>query len=386
MTLTNKTVSSTYKSLLRVTDAQNSAARMADDLQPMVDGDGTILPIAITARTGGAGSQSVLTPPDAENGARINLGTLPGQAETATLTIKASAEEIEFYGEQAIEVGSNDEIDMFGLAKFGMSGVLQLSGTRTDDSATFQGEGAPTNVYTRHKAPEGDPALGVLPEAVSYGSMKEFGGYTEVNEGLRTIDFAGSIKPQYDNIYTLGDSSRSLLGLYVGCVGDGVELTSPDSMAAGIKLKIGDTVIDDQQAPVEDVCNLTINSATSALTYNNPGNTSAHVDSSNGVVVKNLELLTRVASMPGQVNMSDTLVTEIEAAAAASSQNTQYVLNNQSNAGDMKIVVVRQHASDNSNITITDGSNTIATISTAGSSKLDYTFIKISTGWIQINQ
>ena len=386
MTLTNKTVSSTYKSLLRVTDAQNSAARVADDLQPMVDGDGTILPIAITARTGGAGSQSTFTPPDETNGARINLGTLPDLAETATLTIKASAEEIELYGEQAIEVGSNDEIDMFGLAKFGMSGVLQLSGTRTDDEATFQGEGSPTNVYTRHKAPAGDPVLGVLPEAVSYGSMKEFGGYTEVSEGLRTIDFAGSIKPQYDNIYTLGDSSRSVLGLYVGCTGSSVELTSPESMAAGIKLKIGDTIVDDQQTPTEDVCNLTINSATSALTYNNPGNTSAHADSSNGVVVKNLETLTRVASMPGTVNMSDTLVTEIVAVGTATGQNTQYVLNNQSNTGDMKIVVVTQNASDNSSITISDGSTTIATINTAGSSTLDHTFIKISTGWIQINQ
>jgi hypothetical protein len=205
----------------------------------------------------------------------------------------------------------------------------------------------------------------VLPEAVSYGSMKEFGGYTEVSEGLRTIDFAGSIKPQYDNIYTLGDSSRSVLGLYVGCTGGGVELTSPESMAAGIKLKIGDTIVDDQQNPTEDVCNLTINSATSALTYNNPGNTSAHADSSNGVVVKNLETLTRVASMPNTVNMSDTLVTEIIAVGAATGQDTQYVLNNTSNAGDMKIVVVTQNASDISNIKITDGSITIATINTA---------------------
>ena len=90
--------------------------------------------------------------------------------------------------------------------------------------------------------------------------------------------------------------------------------------------------------------------------------------------------------MPGTVNMSDTLVTEIEADVNATGQNTQYVLNNTSNAGDMKIVVVRQNAGDNSNITISDGSNTITTISTAGTSTLDHTFIKISTGWIQINQ
>lgn len=379
MSLTSKTVASTYKSLLRVREAQNLGASTGAELASMVDGDGSILPMSITIRP----DNIINMPPSLSDGARIYLGTLPDDAQTGTVRITLSAEEIEFNSEQALELSSNDEIDMFGLGKFAMSGVMQLSGTRTNEQNTFQGESTPENVYQRHKAPGGDPALGVLPEQVSYGSMKEFGGFTELNEILRTIDFAGCLKPQYGGIYTVGDATRGMRGMYVNCTGIDNKPTSPEAVGDTIMLKLGDVDIDDGNTPTEDVCNLTINSSTSGLMYNRPSATD-NAASSNQVIVKNLESVVRVSGV-ATYDLTDTLVTEIECSNSATGTNTTYNLNNTSNLGDMKIIVIKQSNSDNSTLTISDGSNTILTQSAAGAATLDFTFIKISSGWIQIN-
>ena len=385
MTLTNKTVADTYKSLLRVTNADNSGASTAANLTPATDGDGSNLPLCLTARPGEGGTQYITTPASNTDGARVQIGTLPTDATTSTYSVVVSSEEIELNAEQAIEISSNDEVDTFGLGKFTMSGVLQLSGTKTDDVFQFQGEDGDTNVYTRHRSPDGDPAIGVLPQQVSYGSMRELGSWTDINESLRTIDFAGNIKPQYNATYSIGDSERALRSIYVSTRGTPHATLSPESMngvnVTNINLKIGDEV---SEADVpENVCTLTINSATSALKYNNKDST-IHAESDNQVVVNNLQLLTRDNNMTSSSNMNTALVTEIVHTTAASSGASTYVLPT-AGFGAMKIVVIRDTTGASSTMSISDGSSNIGSDITLGASSdvTTRTYIKISTGWIE---
>lgn len=387
MTLTNKTVADTYKSLLRVTNADNSGANTADNLTPVTDGDGSTLPICLTARTGpGDGAQYTTTPASNTDGARVLIGTLPTDATTSTYSVVVSSEEIELNAEQAIEVSSNDEIDMFGLGKLTMSGVIQLSGTKTDDVYQFQGETGDVNVYTRHRSPDGDSAIGVLPQNVAYGSMRELGSWTDINESFRTIDFAGSIKPQYNATYSIGDNERSLRSIYISTRGTPHATLSPESMngvnVTNINLKIGDEV--SESSTDENVCTLTINSATSALKYNNK-DTTIHADSDNQVVVNNLQLLTRDSSMTTSTNMNTALVTEIVHTTASTTGASTYVLPQDTGTGAMKIVVIRDTTGATSTINITDGTNNVGSSISMGNSTTitTKTYIKISTGWIE---
>lgn len=386
MTLTNKTVAATYKSLLRVTNADNSGASTAANLTPATDGDGSTLPLCLTARPGDGGTQYVTTPASNTDGARVQIGTLPTDATTSTFSVVVSSEEIELNSEQAIEISSNDEVDVFGLGKFTMSGVLQLSGSKIDAVVEFQGESGATNVYTRHRSPGGDPVIGVLPQNVSYGSMRELGSWTDMNESLRTIDFAGSIKPQYNATYSIGDNERSLRSIYISTRGTPHTTLSPEAMNAtgieNVNLKIGDETT--EANVVENVCTLTINQSTSALKYNNTDAT-IHAESDNQVVVSNLQLLTRDSNMTSSTNMSSTLITEIEHTSASSTGSSTYVLPANAGPGAMKIVVIRDATGANGIINISDGTDNVGGVINVGtgSNVTTKTYIKISTGWIE---
>ena len=365
MSLTNTKVAETYKSLWRTGDVTNGGTLQNGNLIPTEDGAGQKLPIMISARSGvydsALGTTDYTGIPSEIDGAQIWIGNHPDEengGETGTFFVTLSAEHFELGTRQALEISSEDEVDIFSLKKITFTGVLQLSGTRTDDAEG----GSP--LYTAQRI--GD-------EPVAEGSMKELGGYEDASEHLRNIDFAGNLTPQYNRQYTLGELARTMRGIYVGI--GGAQSTKPSDVYAGdapIPLKIG---LDQN----EDTCLLTLNVATSGLQYRNPGLVTDET-SDDEVLVQSIETIERSTANAATFTCGKTLTTEIDCSNSADNQ----VLKLPDGAiGSMKIIVATGNNAkalpikqDNGNDPITGAKSIPATASTK-----TYTYINTTGGW-----
>ena len=362
MSLTNTKVADTYKSLLRF-DKIAGGAGQNDDLSPLEDGSGQKLPIMISSRSGvdsGSGPQYTGIPSELD-GAQIWIGNHPDEqngGETGTFFVTLSSEHLEIGSRQALEISSEDEVDIFSLKKITFTGVLQLSGTRTNDTE----DGVP--LYTAQRV--GD-------EPVLEGSMKELGSYTDESENLRNIDFCGNLTPQYNRTYTIGELARTMRGVYVG-VG-GTPSNKPKDIYEGtapVPLKIG---LDES----EDTCLLTLNVATSGLQYRNPGlNTSETSDDE--VLIQNIDTITRSTVASATFECGKTLTTEIDCTTSAAGQVLKLPAGP---VGAMKIIVATGNNATALPIQQNDGGVPLTgaiSISTGNSTKT-YTFINTTGGW-----
>lgn len=362
MSLTNTKVADTYKSLLRF-DKVAGGAGQNDDLSPLEDGSGQKLPIMVTARSGvdsGGGPQYTGIPSEID-GCQIWIGNHPDEengGETGTYYMTLSSEHLEIGSRQALEISSEDEVDIFSLKKITFTGVLQLSGTRTDDV-----EGG-TPLYTAQRV--GD-------EPVAEGSMKELGSYTDGAENLRNIDFCGNLTPQYNRTYTVGELARTMRGVYVSVGGS--QSNKPKDIYEGtapVPLKIG---LDE----TEDTCLLTLNVATSGLQYRNPGLVTDST-SDDEVLVQNIETIARTSVAAATFTCGKTLTTEIDCGNSAGSQALKLP---EGSVGTMKIIVATGNNATALPIQQNDGSNPITgaiSIPTGASTKT-YTLINTTGGW-----
>jgi hypothetical protein len=363
MSLTNTKVADTYKSLLRF-DKTGAGAPTNDALEPLEDGAGNVLPVLITTRSGtDTGGGIVYTgTPDAIDGAQIWIGTHPDFDQTGTHYMTLSSEHLEIGSKQALEISSDDEVDMFSLRKLTMSGVVQLSGTLAGDVN-----------YQSQKEWDGS--------GEAAGSMREIGGYNEPNEHTRNIDFAGNLTPQYNRTYTAGELDRTLRGVYVGI--GGTSSYKPSEVAdAGndqpVPLKIG-TAQDD-----EDTCLLTINTATKGLAYFNSSIT-PDADSQNQLVVQDIETINRSITTDAVFICKGTLTTVVDGANSATGQKLKLP---DSAPGTMKIII-KNAATSAETLPIKSfaGADPITgavTIPT-GNQVNTYTFICTSAGWALIS-
>ena len=362
MSLTNTKVADTYKSLLRF-DKTNGGAGQNDDLSPLEDGSGQKLPIMVTARSGfdNSGILDYTGIPSETDGCQVWIGNHPDEqngGETGTFYMTLSSEHLEIGSRQALEISSEDEVDLFSLRKLTMSGVVQLSGTLTNDTDS---DGS---IYLSQK---GDTA------PVTAGSMREIGGYDESNEHLRNIDFAGNLTPQYNRVYTAGELERTLRGVYVGVGGSGSN--KPQDIYEGtapVPLKIG---LDE----TEDTCLLTLNVATSGLQYRNPGLVTDST-SDDEVLVQSIETIDRSTTDAAIFTCGKTLTTEID---NTSSADNQVLKLPGGPIGSMKIIVATGNNAKGLPIKQNNDSDPItgAISIPIGASTKTYTFINTTGGW-----
>lgn len=297
-TLTDQTVATTYQGIARWHGDANTGALTNNNLYPMQDGLGNMLPISITRRD----TTTTTAPTDNTDAANIVIGTNGVTTESlqSTNTFEITINSVRMLTSIADEytVLSSNMIDLDAQNGFLATGTLQLSGQKTSSSN-----------YQIDRIGIEDEVQETFAGEIE-GSMEEEGGWFDTEESDRAIDLAGSLLPQYTGTYRIGNSVRAWRDIYLKTNSNN---TSPeDNKTTGVVFKIGSRDVGESTT---NMCRLGIEPTTNTLHYDN-SNGFSDPQSSNEIAVMNYSELNGdnnpLQSAGGNVEIPKTMTVLVE--------------------------------------------------------------------------